>query len=92
MSRFKLATEDHDTHEYAHVHFAGGQVQVKLDDEGVVVDLWDSKGKECYGTLAMTYQDMGLQACESCGKLVPVHDEWDGDPVWCLECYNAALE
>ena len=91
-SKFVVKLEQLDTHEYAYVHFAGGQVQVKLDDEGVVVDLWDSKGNECLGTMSVTYQDLDLQACEWCGTLVPVHDEWDGDPVWCLACYNAALE
>ena len=91
-SKLKVKVEQVDGHEYAYVQFEGGQVQVKLDDEGVVVDLWDSKGNHCFDTVGITYQDLDLQACCSCGKLVPVHDEWDGDDVWCLDCWSAALE
>jgi hypothetical protein len=33
------------------------------------------------------------EPCQICGRDVPVHSGWSvGQPVWCLECYNLALQ
>lgn len=47
-----------DQHEYVYVTWEGGSVQVKFDDEGVVVDVWDSAQENCVGTTAVEYNEL----------------------------------
>jgi len=45
-------------HEYVYVEFDTGMVQVKFDDEGVIVDVWDRQREKCLGTTGAEYDDL----------------------------------
>jgi hypothetical protein len=45
---------------YIHLHLDGGQIQVKLDDEGVVVDAIGDDG-EIIGSTWKLYSEMGVE-------------------------------
>tara|TARA_Y100001963_G_C6494542_1_gene314997 strand:+ start:267 stop:470 length:204 start_codon:yes stop_codon:yes gene_type:complete len=45
---------------YIHLHLDGGQIQVKLDDEGVVVDAIGDDG-EIVGSTWKLYTELGVE-------------------------------
>ena len=45
---------------YIHLHLDGGEIQVKLDDEGVVVDAIGEDG-EIIGSTWKLYSEMGIE-------------------------------
>lgn len=45
---------------YIHLHLDGGEIQVKLDDEGVVVDAIGEDG-EIIGSTWKLYDEMGIE-------------------------------
>ena len=45
---------------YIYLNLDGGQIQVKLDDEGVVVDALDDSGESIDSTWKL-YSDMGIE-------------------------------
>ena len=45
---------------YIYLHLDGGQIQVKLDDEGVVVDAIGDDG-EIIGSTWKLYDEMGIE-------------------------------
>ena len=45
---------------YIYLNLDGGQIQVKLDDEGVVVDALDDNG-ESIGSTWKLYNEMGIE-------------------------------
>ena len=59
VGKFELDGRVFDNgHEYAYVKFDQGQVHVKLDDEGVIVDVWDKAHEEVLGTIGIEYDDL----------------------------------
>ena len=49
-----------DKERYIHLHLDGGQIQIKLDDEGVVVDAIGDDG-EVVGSTWKRYTEMGVE-------------------------------
>tara|TARA_R100001198_G_C5147257_1_gene158325 strand:+ start:9 stop:215 length:207 start_codon:yes stop_codon:yes gene_type:complete len=49
-----------DEERYIHLHLDGGQIQVKLEDEGVVVDAIGDGG-ELIGSTWKLYTEMGVE-------------------------------
>ena len=49
-----------DKERYIHLHLDGGQIQIKLDDEGVVVDAIGDDG-EVVGSTWKLYTEMGVE-------------------------------
>tara|TARA_R110000824_G_scaffold76008_1_gene192740 strand:+ start:145 stop:312 length:168 start_codon:yes stop_codon:yes gene_type:complete len=47
---------------YIHLGVNGLTVQVKLDDEGIVIDAY--KGQECIATTCKSYVDMDIEIKE----------------------------
>ena len=58
VGRFELDGKVIDDHHYAYVKFDLGQVHVKLDDEGVVVDIWNVAEEEIVDSVCVEYDDL----------------------------------
>lgn len=90
-----------DGQEYFNIEFDNGEIQIKFDDDGVVVDILDSKKNESVVSTWATYEDMiidedelpedladdDLFQCMRCGHLSDIENsvEVHGD-LYCDEC------
>ena len=54
----QIWSKDLGGHEYIQVGLDVGTVSVKLDDEGIVVDIWDFPGKNVLATMGILYAEM----------------------------------
>jgi len=85
-------------HDYFYLDLASGQVQIKLDDEGVVVDILDERRNEVVATTCCLYEDMkAIQEdefeCAGCDKICNIGDDSvtiisqdDESDRYCLTC------
>jgi len=61
--RIKMSDYEEELSRYIYLNLDGGQIQVKLDDEGVVVDAFDDDG-ECIDSTWKLYSEMGVEVKE----------------------------
>lgn len=55
---WKVSTDDTGQYLYVERDGAPGQIHIKAEDEGFVVDLWDSKLENCTASAAATYTEL----------------------------------